>query len=131
MEPNLILKIAGFIIVILGLLLTYNPELVSSKAIPEDVFQASERRVLWGLLLGVGLLLLFHHQLQPWLLTLAATGFALTFGALVARFVGIAMDGSVIKQWYWVGAELVILAVFAFAYVKHDVIKQTLVALFK
>jgi len=41
------------------------------------------------------------------------------------------MDGSVVKQWYWVGAELVILAVFAFAYVKHDAIKESLAMLFK
>lgn len=125
------LKTVGLILFVVGAVLTYNPELVSSKAIANTAFEATERRILWGLLIGAGLLLLFHHQLQPWLLTLAATGFALTFGALVARFVGIAMDGSVVKQWYWVGAELVILAVFAFAYVKHDAIKESLAMLFK
>jgi len=47
MEHKIFLQVAGFIILLLGFVLTYNPELVSSKPIPEDTFQAVERRVRW------------------------------------------------------------------------------------
>src|SRR5690554_5444374 len=92
MEHGLILKIVGLIIVIMGAILSYNPELFSNKAIPEDPFEATERRILWGLLMGVGLLVLFYHQIQPWLLTLVAIGIALTLGVLMARLIGIVLD---------------------------------------
>lgn len=131
MESTVVLKIIGFVILLIGVVLTYNPELISSKPLAESSFEATERRVLWGLLIGAGLLLLLHHQLQPWLLTLAATGFALTFGVLIARLIGVAIDGSSLKQWYWIGAELMILAIFAFGYIKHEAIKQAASALFK
>ena len=34
----------------------------------------------------------------------------MTFGLLVARLIGIALDGGVAKQWFWVAVEVVILA---------------------
>ncbi|MFY0665512.1 MAG: hypothetical protein JXQ97_12880 [Natronospirillum sp.] len=83
-----------------------NPELVSDKPVPDDPFKAVERRVWWGILIGLGLLMMTHHQLKPFLLTVAATGSALMLGFLIARILGIVLDGSTLKQWYWVGAEL-------------------------
>ena len=100
----------GGILIVAGLILTANPELVSSKPVPTDIFEAIERRIWWGLIIGFGVLLLFHHQLRPWLQTLAATLSALVFGLLVARLLGIILDGSVLKQWLYVAIELVILA---------------------
>jgi len=104
------LKIYGFGLITLGLALVWNPELVSSKPVPNDTFEAIERRIWWGLIIGFGCLLLFHQQLKPWVTTIAATGSALIFGLLVARLMGIMLDGSVAKQWLYVGIELVILA---------------------
>ncbi len=110
MDNTLILRIIGVVLIVVGITLALNPELVSKKPIPSDTFEATERRIWWGLLIGFGLLLLFHHQLQPWLLTLAATSASLLIGLLIARLIGIMLDGSVIKQWINVGIELVILA---------------------
>lgn len=118
METNLVLKILGVTLAIIGVALVSNPELVSSRPVPDDTFEAIERRVWWGVLIGLGVLLILHHQMRPWLLTLAATGAALTFGLLAARLIGIALDGSVPKQWLWVAVEAAILAGLVFWYGK-------------
>lgn len=119
MDHKLLLQLLGLVFIAIGLLISYNPEMIINKPIPQDTFQAVERRVWWGLIIGVGILLMFHHQYKPWLLTLAAAGASLTFGILVARFIGIAIDGSVPKQWFWVVVELIIVAAFAFWYFKQ------------
>ncbi|MGI9319070.1 MAG: DUF4345 family protein [bacterium] len=118
METNIALRIFGAVLVLVGVVLVSNPELVSNKPIPENTFEAVERRIWWGLFIGVGVLLLFHHQLQPWLTTVAAVGSSLTFGLLVARLIGIALDGSVTKQWIWVAVEGIILAILVWWYAK-------------
>lgn len=110
MEGIIINRIIGFALIIIGVTLVSNPELVSNKPIPGDTFEAIERRIWWGLIIGVGILLLFHHQLRPWIPTIAATSSSLVFGLLVARLIGIMLDGSVAKQWLNVGIEVVILA---------------------
>ena len=109
LESSFILRLIGGAIIIAGVALVSNPELVSNKPVPEDTFEAIERRIWWGLIIGFGLLLLFHHQLQPWLTTLAATSSSLLVGLLIARLIGIMLDGSVAKQWLYVGIEVVIL----------------------
>jgi len=109
MDNSLIFRLIGVALIIVGVVLVWNPELVSNKPIPTDTFKATERRIWWGLIIGFGCLLLFHHKLLPWIPTLAATTSALLFGLLVARLIGIALDGSVVKQWINVGIELLIL----------------------
>lgn len=118
METSFILRIVGSVLIVIGVTLVSNPELVSNKPIPTDTFEAVERRIWWGLFIGFGILFLFHHQLQPWSLTLAATLSSLLVGLLIARLIGIVLDGSVAKQWLWVGVELVILAVCVWWYLK-------------
>ena len=115
---RLISRILGGILIVIGLILIANPELVSSKPVPADIFEAIERRIWWGLIVGFGVLFLFHHQLRPWLQTLAATLSALVVGLLVARLLGIILDGSVAKQWLYVGIELVILAPLLWWYLR-------------
>lgn len=112
------LKVLGGMLILAGLVLASNPELVSHKAIPSDVFQAVERRIWWGLLIGLGCIPLFHHQWQPWGATVAGTLASLLFGLLIARFIGIALDGSVAKQWLNVGIEIVIMAPLVWWYLK-------------
>jgi len=110
MKTSLINRIIGGVLFIAGVVLVSNPELVSNKPVPTDTFEAVERRIWWGLLIGAGVLLFFRRKIQPWLQTLVATIAALVFGLLVARIIGIGLDGSVIKQWIYVGIEVVILA---------------------
>ncbi|TCS39789.1 DUF4345 family protein [Reinekea marinisedimentorum] len=109
MESSVILRLVGGVLILAGILLAANPELVSNKPVPEDTFAAVERRIWWGLIIGVGFLPMFHQQWGPWGATLAATGSSLMLGLLVARLIGIALDGSVAKQWLNVGIELVIM----------------------
>jgi len=113
-------RVIGGILVLMGLIVTSNPEMLSDKPVPADTFEAIERRIWWGLIIGIGVLLILHHQLQPWLRTVAASLAALLFGMLVARLIGILLDGSVMKQWLYVGLELVILAGLMWWYRRFD-----------
>ncbi|MEE1672550.1 hypothetical protein SNR37_001879 [Agarivorans aestuarii] len=108
-ETSLLLRGIGIALIIAGIVLVANPELISNKAIPDNTFEAIERRIWWGLIIGFGCLLMFHHQLQPWMTSLAAASASLMFGLLVARLIGIMLDGSVAKQWQNVGIELILL----------------------
>lgn len=119
MEINIFLQVAGVITILIGGVLSYHPELVTSAPIPDDPFQAIERRVRWGFVMGLGMLLLFHHQVTPLLFTFAALGMTLTLGALIARLIGIALDGSVLRQWMWVLIELILVIGFAVWYAKQ------------
>ena len=118
MESGLILRAIGVIVLVVGVALVWNPELISRKPVPENAFEATERRIWWGLIIGFATLLLFHHRLQPWSATVAATASALLFGLLVARLIGIALDGSVTKQWINVGIEVVILVPLLWWYLR-------------
>lgn len=115
---SIVFKIAGAVLIVVGLVLASNPELVSNKAIPSDVFEAIERRITWGKLVGLGLVPFFHHQLRPWVPTLAAVLSSLIVGYLIVRLLGIALDGSVAKQWLYVGVEIVILVPLVWWYLR-------------
>ena len=117
-ESAFVLRFIGAALIIFGIVLASNPELVSNKPVPGDTFEAVERRVWWGLFIGVGILLQFHHQLLPWQPTLSATCASLLVGLLIARLTGIVLDGSVTKQWLNVGIELVLLVPFVWWYIK-------------
>ena len=118
MDKSTILKIVGGLFLLAGLALVISPELVSNKPVPDDTFKAIERRIWWGLLIGIGTLLLFHSPLKPLLPTVAATLSSLVFGLLIARLVGIVLDGSIIKQWLYVGIELIVFAPLLWWYLK-------------
>lgn len=118
MELSLILRLAGVVLILIGIVLVSNPELVTNKPVPSDTFEAIERRIWWGLFIGLGCLLMFHHQVQPWQMTVAATGASLLFGLLAARLIGIGLDGSLPKQWLLVGVELIIMLPFIWWYFK-------------
>ena len=105
-----IVRFVGVALLLVGVGFAWNPELVSKKAVPADPFEATERRVWWGLLIGFGLLLSLHRRVRPWPRTIAATCTALLLGLLAARLIGIALDGSAATQWINVGIELLILA---------------------
>jgi len=111
-------RIIGLALIVIGVTLVSNPELLSNKPVPADTFEAIERRIWWGLFIGIGTLLLFRHQLKPWLATLAAACVSIVFGLLMARLLGIMLDGSVAKQWLYVGIEVVILVPLVWWYLK-------------
>ena len=95
-----------------------NPELIINKPIPVDAYQATERRIWWGLIIGFGLLLLFHHQLLPWKPTIAATFLAILLGLLAARLIGVGLDGSLAEQLVNLGIEIVMLVFLVWWYLR-------------
>jgi len=108
----------GLLTLIAGIIIVLYPELITKKPVPEDTFEAIERRIWWGLLIGTGLLLLFNRQWSPWLPTLLISAVALLAGLLAARLIGIALDGSVVKQWYLVLVEIAIAAPLLWWYLR-------------
>ena len=81
---------------------------------PGDVFQAIERRVRGGMVLGVGLGFIAVTALRPWSTTIPTAIFYLMTGALAARLFGLLVDGTVPKQWLLVAVEAVVMALAAF-----------------
>lgn len=116
MPPSalLALKAFGLLLALAGLLLAALPTLLNDPGPAASSFEAIERRIWWGGLFGVGLLLLTHTQLKPWLFTLSAATFWIIGGMLVARTIGLVLDGADSgKQWFWFVVELVIVVVAA------------------
>jgi hypothetical protein len=92
------------------------PDLISSSSAQWGGYEMIEKRVKWGLLIGLGIFPIFHHQWENWELTLWALLSALTFGIIIARLLGFILDGRFTKQLLWLLMELVILLVFGFLY---------------
>lgn len=111
-------RVVGLLVLIAGIIIVANPELITKKPVPEDTFEAIERRIWWGLLIGLGLLLIFNQQWSPWLPTLLITAVALLVGLLIARVIGIMLDGPVPKQWLLVLVEVAIAAPLLWWYLR-------------
>ncbi|WP_414601173.1 DUF4345 family protein [Algoriphagus sp. NG3] len=91
------LKIFGAVLLIAGCVLTYKPNIISNIPLSENQNQMIEVRVKWGFLIGLGILLIFYNQWSNWKLVVCAVLFFLTFGIVVARLHGIALDGFFFK----------------------------------
>jgi hypothetical protein len=113
------LRIFGAILTLLGLVLSFNPNLISSSHLPQDAYQAIEGRIKWGVVLGFGLFFLLHHRFVPWLPTISALVCALAMGVLLTRLIGIAQEGHFVKQWMWAGIELFVVLFFGYIYIKQ------------
>jgi len=111
-----LLKLLGALLVLAGLLFSFMPDIIFGA--PQDVldtYQGIERRVRWGLLIGVGLLLLMYEQKNSWPLTLATAALWITTGFLIARFIGLFVEGmDNQKQWFWVAFEVLIIVAAGF-----------------
>jgi len=106
------LRIFGGLLAVAGLVLAFAPTLVSDPGPAPDLFEATERHVRWGLLIGIGGFLAWRTRLKPWWITALWFVFFGSAGYLVARLIGIAMVGpSVVMQWVWVAVEVLICAV--------------------
>lgn len=103
------LRILGGVLVLAGLVLSVAPTLALDPGDAPDLFEAIERHVRWGLLIGIGLLLAVRTSLRPWRVTFAHLVCWVSAGYLVARLIGIAVEGaSSGRQWLWVGVEVAI-----------------------
>lgn len=113
-----LLRIVGAALLATGLVLAGAPSLVSDVGPAADTFAAVERRIPWGGLAGVGMLLLARTQLRPWAVTIVSAILWVTTGLLGARLLGLALDGSHPRQWMWVAVELAV-ALGAAGYLRY------------
>ncbi|WP_316807114.1 hypothetical protein [Pedobacter agri] len=113
------LKIAGVLLLVTGFVFTIKPQLVSY--IPESItaYQMIEKRVMWGILIGLGILGIFNHQIDSLKAGIFAFLAALTLGIIIARIIGLLMDGFYLKQLLWFGIEILLLVFFAILYSKQ------------
>jgi len=101
------LRMAGLVLAGLGALATAFPSWFEPLigAPTEDAYQAIERRVRGGMVAGVGLALVARTTLRPWGDTIGYGLLYVLLGALLARLFGIAVEGTVPRQWMLVAVE--------------------------
>ena len=57
------------------------------------------------MVLGVGLVLIARTALRPWSVTIASVLFYVLLGALLARVLGLIIEGTDSRQWLYVALE--------------------------
>ena len=99
--------IVGIALAVLGALAAAFPHWFGplTGGAPADLFEAVERRVRGGMVLGVGLCVLAIPALRPWSVSLPTALFYFMAGALAARLLGLLADGAVPRQWLMVAVE--------------------------
>ena len=110
------IRILGIVLAIVGTVAAVFPNWfgpLTGNAEPSDVFEAVERRVRGGMVLGLGLCFIAVTALRPWSTSIPTAIFYLITGALAARLLGLLVDGIVPKQWLWVAVEAVVMALAA------------------
>ncbi len=108
------LRIVGGLIALVGLVLSCAPTLVHDPGPAVDTYEAIERRVWYGAMTGLGVLLIVRTQLKPWKTTLAHVVLWIVGGFLLARVIGLVLDGMDSQlQWVWTLVELVLCALAA------------------
>lgn len=78
-----------------------------------DAFEAVERRVRGGMVLGIGLILIARTELRPWSITIASALFYFMLGALLARILGLIIEGIDPRQWSLVAIETAVMTAAA------------------
>jgi hypothetical protein len=110
-------RIFGIVLALVGVVAAVFPNwfgpLTGGPEPPADVFEAVERRVRGGMLLGVGLCFIAVTALRPWSASIPTVIFYFMTGALAARLLGLLVDGAVPKQWLLVAVEAVVMALAA------------------
>lgn len=108
------LRVLGGCVAIAGVVLAIAPTLVSDPGPAADTYAAIERRVWWGAMTGFGALLVVRTRLKPWRITLAHFVGWVVAGFLLARVIGLVLDGmDSAMQWVWTVVEVVIVAIAA------------------
>ncbi|MEM6993302.1 MAG: hypothetical protein AAF721_22510 [Myxococcota bacterium] len=91
------------------MVLSVAPTLAHDPGPAPDLFEAVERHARWGLPIGIGALLVGRTRLRPWSVTVASLVLSVTLGYLVARIIGISIEGvGSSRQWLYCGIEVVI-----------------------
>lgn len=102
-------RILGLVVATLGVAASVFPSwfepLTGGPAPPADVYEAIERRVRGGMILGLGLMFIGIASLRPWSTSIPLVIFYFMTGALAARVLGLIVDGTVPKQWLLVAVE--------------------------
>jgi len=110
----IVLRGVGALIAIVTLIFVFAPTLVSDPGPAPDLFEAIERRVRWGLGVGVGALLVLHPWRRPGSVIFAWVLFCGSGGYLVARLIGMVIEGlGSDRQWIYTAVEVVICALAA------------------
>ena len=65
------------------------------------------------MVLGIGLALIARTELRPWSVTIASGIFYFMLGALLARILGLIVEGIDSKQWLYVAIAAVLMALAA------------------
>ena len=109
--------VVGIALAVLGVVAAVFPgwfgPLTGGPEPPVDLFEAVERRVRGGMVLGAGLCFLAVPALRPWSVSVPTALFYLMAGALAARLLGLLVDGAVPKQWLLVAVEAGVMTVAA------------------
>lgn len=111
------LRIFGVVLALAGVVAAIAPgwfaPLTGGPEPPVDLFEAVERRVRGGMVLGVGLAFIAITALRPWSTSIPLAIFYFMIGALAARMLGIIVDGAVPRQWLMVAVEAGVMAIAA------------------
>ena len=106
--------ILGALIALASLVPAIAPGLAHDLGPAPDLFEATERHVRWGLGVALGGILAVDRWRRPFSVLFAWVVLCLSGGYLLARFIGIAIEGPGSRmQWILVAVELVICVVAA------------------
>ena len=111
------LRIFGLVLAILGVVATVFPQwfgpLTGGPEPAVDIYEAIERRVRGGMVLGLGLMFVGIPALRPWSTSIPLVIFYFMTGALAARLFGLIVDGMVPRQWLLVAVEAGVMTLVA------------------
>lgn len=111
------LRIVGIILAALGVIAAAYPgwfePLTGGPEPAADTFEAIERRVRGGMVLGIGLMFIARTELRPWHMTVASLLFYFMLGALLARVLGLVVEGIDARQWSLVAIETAVMTLAA------------------
>ncbi|KGE13446.1 DUF4345 family protein [Sphingobacterium deserti] len=116
---QIILKIAGIALLLVGAIFTFKPDLLGKFPTSITPYEIIEKRVMWGVLIGLGIFLMCLNNWSSWRLNLTALLASLTLGVIAARLAGLVLNGFFMKQIWWLLIELAVLGLFGFLYWKQ------------
>lgn len=112
-------QVLGAVAALVSLVLAFVPTLVHDPGPAPDLFEATERHVRWGLGVGLGAVFVVNRWRRPWSVLVAWLAFCVSGGYLLARFVGMALEGPTnLMQWVFVGVEILLCGIAA-AWIRH------------
>ncbi|WP_420151058.1 hypothetical protein [Spirosoma sp.] len=116
---NFLLKLVGIGLLVTGLVLAIKPDFFGKFSTFLNAYQMIEKRVKWGVLIGMGGFMIVYNNWISWNLLITALLLSITLGIIVARLIGFVLDGFFIKQFYWLLIEIVALIIFWLLYWKQ------------